>query len=486
MVLVDVPTATIAEQRALERRLNDIYKSFIGILKTSDHPLVLLSRADHITFLHQALGPLARGYIGLDASHTWILFWALHSLALLDAPLPSKPTRKQMIDYLASCQHPDGGFSGGPYQIAHLATTYASVAALVTLGGSDALSLIHRDKILAFFLKMCLPLSKGGGMTVHEGGEVDIRGCYCALAACRMLNIDPKPIIKASSMVEFLKSCQGHEGGIGGEPGNEGHGGYAFCGLAAAVLGGIAEEAVDIESLLRWAVNRQGALEGGFMGRTNKLVDGCYSYWQGAIFPIVENVLSTGMAKTKKVGCVESISKLEAECDLDILEALKGIRPPNEAAELELHSLKQVIEDCVVRLETSTSSEYPTILEQLSDMKQSAFLVEEHIEQCENCMPAILSTLNENNVNLGLYNSMALQLWILLCCQAKAGLRDKPGKSADYYHTCYCLSGLSVSQHYSSGVILGGEANMLIKTDILCNVVEHRLNEADHYFLSAL
>lgn len=24
---------------------------------------------------------------------------------------------------------------------------------------------------------------------------------------------------------------------------------------------------------------------------------------------------------------------------------------------------------------------------------------------------------------------------------------DKPGKSADYYHTCYVLSGLSVSQH---------------------------------------
>ncbi len=24
----------------------------------------------------------------------------------------------------------------------------------------------------------------------------------------------------------------------------------------------------------------QGSFEGGFMGRTNKLVDGCYSFWQ--------------------------------------------------------------------------------------------------------------------------------------------------------------------------------------------------------------
>lgn len=32
---------------------------------------------------------------------------------------------------------------------------------------------------------------------------------------------------------------------------------------------------------------RQSPLEGGFAGRTNKLVDGCYSFWQGAIVPLV-------------------------------------------------------------------------------------------------------------------------------------------------------------------------------------------------------
>ena len=32
----------------------------------------------------------------------------------------------------------------------------------------------------------------------------------------------------------------------------------------------------------------QGSSEGGFMGRTNKLVDGCYSFWQGAVFPILQ------------------------------------------------------------------------------------------------------------------------------------------------------------------------------------------------------
>ena len=31
------------------------------------------------------------------------------------------------------------------------------------------------------------------------------------------------------------------------------------------------------------------------------------------------------------------------------------------------------------------------------------------------------------------------------------GLRDKPSKSADFYHTCYSLSGMAVSQYDVSG-----------------------------------
>lgn len=33
-------------------------------------------------------------------------------------------------------------------------------------------------------------------------------------------------------------------------------------------------------------------LEGGFQGRTNKLVDGCYSFWQGALVPLVQALIS--------------------------------------------------------------------------------------------------------------------------------------------------------------------------------------------------
>ena len=40
----------------------------------------------------------------------------------------------------------------------------------------------------------------------------------------------------------------------------------------------------------------------------------------------------------------------------------------------------------------------------------------------------------------------ALLDYIMVCCQCKTGgLRDKPGKGRDYYHTCYCISGASVA-----------------------------------------
>lgn len=93
-------------------------------------------------------------------------------------------------------------------------------------------------------------------------------------------------------------------------------------------------------------------LEGGFQGRTNKLVDGCYSFWGAGDFPIIRaELLRSGNSGT--------------EDDLDYL-----------------------------------------------------------------------------------FDREALQEYILLCCQSEyGGLIDKPGKGPDYYHTCYCLSGLSVAQH---------------------------------------
>lgn len=39
-----------------------------------------------------------------------------------------------------------------------------------------------------------------------------------------------------------------------------------------------------------WAVKRQMDDEGGFQGRANKLVDGCYSFWVGGMFPLIQKL----------------------------------------------------------------------------------------------------------------------------------------------------------------------------------------------------
>ena len=46
------------------------------------------------------------------------------------------------------------------------------------------------------------------------------------------------------------------------------------------------------------------------------------------------------------------------------------------------------------------------------------------------------------------FDEIMLQWYILLCAQdVNGGLRDKPSKPKDFYHSCYNLSGLSVAQH---------------------------------------
>ena len=94
-------------------------------------------------------------------------------------------------------------------------------------------------------------------------------------------------------MYKFIlfSRCQTYEGGFGATPGNEAHGGYTFCGLAALLFMG-KERLCNEDRLLRWVCNKQMKVEGGFQGRTNKLVDACYSFWQGGVFPLIHNLLA--------------------------------------------------------------------------------------------------------------------------------------------------------------------------------------------------
>jgi len=95
-----------------------------------------------------------------------------------------------------------------------------------------------------------------------------------------------------TGLPEWVGRCQTFEGGISTKPDTEAHGAYAFCALACLCIIGdphvIIPKYLDVPLLISWLSARQYAPEGGFAGRTNKLVDGCYSHWVGGCWPLIE------------------------------------------------------------------------------------------------------------------------------------------------------------------------------------------------------
>lgn len=377
-------TTTSEEQRKVENNVSLNYQSYLEVLGID--PEFPLHRTKHVKYLLRGLRHLSDSYECLDASRPWLCYWILHSLDLLKETVSPFVT-SEVVDFLGRCQHSEGGFGGGPGQVPHLAPTYAAVCSLTIIGTKEALAVIDRQGLKRFLLRC---RTAEGAYKMHEDGEVDIRGVYCAMVAAYLTNILTPSLIEGTA--EWIKKCQTYEGGFSGEPGLEAHGGYSFCGFSALVLIG-KENIINIKKLLYWAASRQMKLEGGFQGRTNKLVDGCYSFWQGGIFPVIHNVL---------------------EADHDNL----------------------------------------------------------------------IST------EKWMFDQTALQNYVLINCQYHAGgLIDKPGKSRDFYHTCYCLSGLSAAQnfilksHYTVNTV-GGEENLLKPIHPLYNISVDKALAASKHFKS--
>lgn len=69
---------------------------------------------------------------------------------------------------------------------------------------------------------------------MHVDGEIDIRGVYCALVVAKLTNVYTPELFQNTE--KWIAKCQTWEGGFGGCPGMEAHGGYAYCGLAALAM----------------------------------------------------------------------------------------------------------------------------------------------------------------------------------------------------------------------------------------------------------
>ncbi|KAL7269877.1 CAAX farnesyltransferase (FTase) subunit beta [Rhizina undulata] len=332
----------------------------LGGLKAAGLPE--LEREKHIQFLESALEEnesLPDYMVALDASRPWIVYWCLMGLAQLGVDVGKY--RQRVISTFGPLQNESGGFGGGNQQMSHLASTYAAILSLTIVGpdpetGIHPLSIVDRNAMYRWLHSLHDPVT--GAFPVCLNGEADVRGVYCALTIISLLGI-PTSDGLLTNTANYLTNCQSYEGGFGASPGGkEAHGGYAFCALAAlCLLGGPEEIAkrVDVPALVRWLSARQYAPEGGLSGRTNKLVDGCYSTWIGGCWALVEAALN-------------------------VQKEIAG---------------------------------------------------------------------KWNGVVGSLWSREGLARYILSCCQAKhGGLRDKPGKGPDFYHSAYILLGLGSAQYY--------------------------------------
>ncbi|KAJ8614444.1 hypothetical protein CTAYLR_000801, partial [Chrysophaeum taylorii] len=370
----------------------------VGLLDDAGKPRLM--REKHVTYLQRGLASLSAAYVSLDASRPWLCYWILHSLDLLDA-LPSPGVLERCCETLERCQNtPEGGFGGGPQQLSHCAPTYAAILALCLIGSERALTLVDRCALYSFFLAV---KDASGGFRMHDDGEVDVRGTYTVVAVAALLNMLTPQL--AAGVAEYVLSCRSYEGGFGGEPGNEAHGGYVFCALATLVILDRTAD-VNLDSLERWLCRRQMTVEGGFQGRANKLVDGCYSFWQGATLAIVERL---------RRGSKFSLATLDF---------------------------------------TTTT----TLHDQQRDVLGGAYACDE----------------------------LALQQYILLCGQQlpDGGLRDKPGKPRDYYHTCYCLSGLAAVQHFdkADNLVYGSRENIVRRINPVFNIRAEKVRKSLAFF----
>ena len=458
---------------------------------------------------------LRPSFVSLDSSHTWMIYWCLHGLDLMGKfqqtaedydhshtmnnsqrhltqriirtiqscyttmetvsiardvvqsdPIlshlmpPPPPQLDDADDNNDTTRNEDvtfhniaGGFGGGPHQLPHAATTYAAIMSLCILAASSSssscvtlnenhddhdgdnehknLALEYlssiRTSLYVFFATLYNPAN--GSFRMHVDGEMDVRATYCVFSVLRLLRMMPhtsdKKLTKASlftnpCIADYIWSCQSTwEGGFGGEPGAEAHGGYTYCAVAALYLfregrgipctSDIAtkttsqhatrnREAVRLERCLCWVRQRQMCYEGGFSGRINKLVDGCYSFWQGAASVILQQQKEYPTDNT---------------ADSTISDGVDGFFDPWIAPKLP------------------GVTTYPS--QDKGSEEKSSTIPQLHYDP---------------------FNALMLERYILLCAQDEnGGLRDKPSKGRDFYHSCYCLSGLSIVQQYGGNNI---------------------------------
>ncbi len=187
-----------------------------------------LNKPAHIRYHLRCLKTfLPNAYTSNDSHRMTLAFFTLCALDLLDALVTNNTDseRRDYIDWIYRCQHPDGGFRGftggdmGDHRTeenehwdpANIAATYFALCSLAILG--DDLTRVRRSECLSWLKR--LQLQDGTfGDAFGSGGEVqggsDMRFCYCAAAIRWILGgrTGEHEDIDGDGMMRFFEASQ--------------------------------------------------------------------------------------------------------------------------------------------------------------------------------------------------------------------------------------------------------------------------------------
>ncbi|KAF9180346.1 hypothetical protein BGZ51_006227 [Haplosporangium sp. Z 767] len=197
------------------------------------------------------------------------LYWGTTALQILGHP--DALDQEQIVDYLAKCQHDNGGFGGHIGHDPHILSTLSAVQVLLTY---DRLDAINVDKVVDYIVSL---QNKDGSFSGDSWGETDTRFIFCAVNCLSLLKRLDDKRLDMQKTIEYIVRCRNFDGGFGNAPGGESHAAQVYvCVGTLTILGALNH--VDVDQLGWWLSERQ-LKSGGLNGRPEKLEDVCYSWW---------------------------------------------------------------------------------------------------------------------------------------------------------------------------------------------------------------
>ncbi|KAK5112911.1 hypothetical protein LTR62_003733 [Meristemomyces frigidus] len=219
-----------------------------------------LDKPRHIKYWTRCLKTLLpHQYTGNDSNRLYLAFFIIGALDLLGAldSVPSAEERRDHINWIYHCQHPDGGFRMWPgtdfgpratkdnalWDPANIPATYFALVTLLLL--EDDFKRLRRRETLEWLPKMQRP-DGSFGETLIDGqieGGLDPRFGYCAAGIryiLRGLHTGPLALhgskvndMDVDSLVRCIRLAEAYDGGIADLGFHEPHAGYTFCSLGA-------------------------------------------------------------------------------------------------------------------------------------------------------------------------------------------------------------------------------------------------------------